>query len=58
MLIEAIVGLRAYPDLHAAVRRRGRRKAEQFRASRVWPRVIGDLQRDVPAFGGRHDGGR
>jgi hypothetical protein len=52
-LLEAIFGLREHPDLFAAVRRRGRRKAEQFRASRVWPRLIGDLQRDVAAFGGR-----
>ena len=50
-LVEAIVSLRAYPDLWAAVRRRGRRKAEQFRASRVWPRVLADLERDLAAFG-------
>jgi hypothetical protein len=52
-LLEAIFGLRAYPGVHDAVRRRGRRKAESFRASRVWPRVLGDLVRDVRAFGGR-----
>jgi hypothetical protein len=30
---------------------RGRAKAEHFRASRVWPRVIADLLADVRAFG-------
>ena len=30
---------------------RGRMKAEQFRASRVYPRLIGDLVADVRAFG-------
>jgi hypothetical protein len=34
-----------------AVRVRGRRKAEQFRASRVYPRLITDLLADVRAFG-------
>jgi hypothetical protein len=28
-------------------------KAEQFRASRVWPRLVEDLQADVAAFGTR-----
>jgi hypothetical protein len=50
-LIEAIVSLRSYPGLFDTVRRRGRRKAEGFRASRVWPRVLDDLRRDVAAFG-------
>jgi hypothetical protein len=34
-----------------SVRVRGRRKAEQFRASRVYPRIVGDLLADVRAFG-------
>jgi hypothetical protein len=34
-----------------AVRVRGRRKAEQFRASRVYPRLVTDLLADVRAFG-------
>ena len=33
------------------VRVRGRRKAEQFRASRVCPRLVADLLADVRAFG-------
>ena len=52
-LTEAVGALRAHPELHRGVRLRGRRKAEQFRASRVWPRVLSDLQLDVAAFGGR-----
>jgi hypothetical protein len=34
-----------------AIRVRGRRKAEQFRASRVYPRIILDLLADLRAFG-------
>lgn len=33
------------------IRVRGRRKAEQFRASRVYPRVVADLFADLKAFG-------
>jgi hypothetical protein len=48
----AILGaLRRMPDLHHRVRLRGRRKAEHFRASAVYARLVGDLQRDVAAFG-------
>lgn len=55
-LLDALIGLRASPDLYSRIRLRGRRKAEQFRASRVWPRVLEDLARDVAAFGGRRGG--
>jgi hypothetical protein len=34
-----------------AVRVRGRRKAEHFRASRVYPRLVADLAADVATFG-------
>jgi hypothetical protein len=57
-LLLAVQRLRARPGLYDAVRRRGRRKAEQFRASRVWPRVIADLTLDVAAFGTRRRGHR
>jgi hypothetical protein len=40
-----------FPGLHHRVRLRGRRKAEQFRASRVYARLIEDLRRDLAAFG-------
>jgi hypothetical protein len=36
---------------YSKVRRRGRIKSEQFRASAVYPRVINDLLLDVEAFG-------
>ena len=32
------------------VRRRGRIRAEELRASRVWPRLVADLRADVAAF--------
>lgn len=40
-----------FPRVHHRVRVRGRLKAEQFRASRVYPRLIADLLGDVDAFG-------
>jgi hypothetical protein len=39
------------PDAYERVRIRGRDKAEQFRASRVWPAVVRDLFADLDAFG-------
>lgn len=41
------------PEAFEVVRVRGRQKAEYFRASRVWARLIHDLLYDVDAFGGR-----
>ena len=35
----------AFPDAFQRVRVRGRQKAEQYRASRVWPRAVRDLFR-------------
>jgi hypothetical protein len=43
--------LSRFPGLWHRVRVRGRRKAEQFRASRVWPRLLHDAIADVAAFG-------
>jgi hypothetical protein len=40
-----------HPGAYQRVRVRGRRKAEQYRASRVWPRLIADAFDDVAAFG-------
>jgi hypothetical protein len=40
-----------FPGIWHGVRIRGRRKAEQFRASRVWPRLLHDAIADVGAFG-------
>jgi hypothetical protein len=39
------------PDAYERVRIRGRDKAEQFRASRVWPAVLQDFFADLEAFG-------
>jgi hypothetical protein len=52
-LRRVIRAVRADPQGFDPVRRHGRRSAERFRASRVWPRLIDDLVRDVRLFGGR-----
>lgn len=43
--------LQRRPDTFERVRQRGRAKADAYRASRVWPRVIADLLADLRAFG-------
>jgi hypothetical protein len=43
--------LRDQPDAFERVRIRGRAKADQFRASRVWPDLVRDLLADVATFG-------
>jgi hypothetical protein len=45
------------PDAYERVRIRGRDKAEQFRASRVWPAVVRDLFADLEAFGTEREPG-
>ncbi len=40
-----------HPHAYRRVRVRGRRKAEQYRASVVWPRLVADAFEDVAAFG-------
>lgn len=45
-----------FPGVHRRMRVRGRLKAEQFRASRVWPRLIADLLADLDAFGSARGG--
>ena len=47
--------LHRFPRAWHRVRVRGRLKADQFRASRVWPRLAGDLLADVAAFGSDRD---
>jgi hypothetical protein len=39
------------PEAFEVVRQRGRVRAEEFRASRVWPRLLHDLLLDLEAFG-------
>ncbi len=50
-LAHAVDLLARFPGLWHRVRVRGRAKAEQFRASRVWPRLLHDAIADVAAFG-------
>jgi hypothetical protein len=44
------------PDAFGGVRQAGRRAAERFRASRVYPALVDDVLADVAAFGGRPGG--
>jgi len=50
-LLRTVGQLHLYPDLHRRVRIRGRRKAEAFRASRVYPRLVHDFLLDLEVFG-------
>jgi len=50
-LVWTLDRLGRFPEMHQRVRVRGRMKAEQFRASRVFARVLFDLLADVGAFG-------
>lgn len=43
--------LRATPDAFRSLRVTGRRRAERFRAARVWPQLAADVLADVRAFG-------
>jgi hypothetical protein len=50
-LLTVLDQLERRPQLYERVRLSGRAKAEEHRASRVWPRVLGDLVDDLAAFG-------
>lgn len=50
-LMTVLYQLHRRPDAFERVRLRGRAKAEDYRASRIWPRLISDLLADVAAFG-------
>jgi hypothetical protein len=50
-LFAAAARARHQPDAFLRMRLSGRAKAELHRASRVWPRLVDDLMRDVRAFG-------
>ena len=43
--------LARFPEMHERVRVRGRLKAEQYRASRLFGRVAHDVLADLAAFG-------
>jgi hypothetical protein len=51
-LMRILAQLAARPAAFEQVRLRGRARAEAFRASRAWPRLISDLAADLLAFGG------
>jgi hypothetical protein len=50
-LLTFLMQLQLRPDAYERVRVRGRMKAEQHRASRVWPRIARDLVHDLRVFG-------
>lgn len=50
-LLTLLHQLRLRPDAYDRIRVRGRLKAEGHRASRVWPRIVGDLLHDIRVFG-------
>lgn len=50
-LVHTIWTLRLHPRAYDRIRYRGRAKAELFRASRVYPRLLHDLYLDLAAFG-------
>ena len=50
-LLDMLVPLHRWPGTYDRVRIRGRQKAEQYRASAVYPRLIHDLYLDLAAFG-------
>jgi hypothetical protein len=50
-LLTILMQLRLHPDAYERVRVRGRLKAEQHRASVVWPRIVADLLQDLRVFG-------
>jgi hypothetical protein len=50
-LVWVLDRLHRFPEMYQRVRHRGRLKAEQYRASRVFDRVVHDLLADVATFG-------
>jgi hypothetical protein len=50
-LVWVLDRLGRFPEMHQRIRIRGRLKAEQYRASRVFARVAHDLLADIAAFG-------
>ena len=50
-ILDFLWTLERFPAEFDRVRHRGRLKAEYFRASRVWPRLVHDLLLDVREFG-------
>jgi len=51
-LVSVLDRLARFPEMHQRIRVRGRLKAENYRASRLFARVCHDLLADLAAFGG------
>ena len=50
-LLWTLERLGRFPEMYHRIRVRGRLKAEQYRASRLFGRLLGDLLADIAAFG-------
>jgi hypothetical protein len=50
-LLQVLANARSWPEAYRRIRVRGRRKAELFRASSVYPRLVRDLLLDIATFG-------
>ena len=57
-LAAALTRLALRPDAYERLRIRGRLKAEEHRASVVWPRIVRDLLEDIRVFGPGRAGDR
>jgi hypothetical protein len=56
-LLHLLFEVRNRPAAFEQVRRRGRVRADEFRASRIWPRLVWDLVLDLDAFGSDRSAG-
>jgi hypothetical protein len=50
-LVHLLYEIQSRPAAFEVVRQRGRVRAEEFRASRIWPKLVRDLFLDLEAFG-------
>jgi hypothetical protein len=50
-LVHLLYEIQSRPAAFEVIRQRGRVRAEEFRASRIWPRLLRDLLLDLDAFG-------
>src|SRR3954451_11121575 len=55
-LLDLMLALHRWPGSYDRVRVRGRMKAEQYRASEVYPRLVNDLYLDLARFGTERPG--
>ena len=55
-ILTALAEIEVSPDLYFRMRVRGRMKAEMFRASRLYPMLLGDLVRELRSYPGPRPG--